>query len=190
MEPLYPPLRLLGGSAPGGKPSKLAALAAARKKKEAEQKAGGQGKPVGAASLLDRLSTKAVHPVSSQPGPSSGHENEPLAPRAYPIRKRKSPSPPPPVAERRPTPSEPTLQQPLARPATNVRASPSIFAQAMCGGGARTLSNQTDTMRFRENIMPALYGAESNLANNNPFTGPSPDDIVMQAQAKGSTRLL
>lgn len=38
--------------------------------------------------------------------------------------------------------------------------------------------------------MPALYGAESNLANNNPFTGPSPDDIVMQAQAKGSTRLL
>ena len=34
-EPVYPPLRLLGGSA---KPSKLAALAAARKKKETDLK--------------------------------------------------------------------------------------------------------------------------------------------------------
>lgn len=196
VEPLHPPLRLVGGSAPAGKPSKLAALAAARKKKEADQKAGNvavnEDKPVGATSLLDRLGSKPSQSPQTQPAEPTKHENMPpiTAQRAYPIRKRKSPSPPPPVEERRPSPSEPTISQPVV-PIPNlpsIRADPSIFAQAMCGGGARRPSAHADATHFKENIVPTLFGNDSNFANTNPFAGPSPDDVVQQAQAKGSTR--
>lgn len=195
-EPLDPPLRLLGGSAPGGKVSKLAALAAARKKKEAEQKTGNvaanEDKPPASLSLLDRLGSKPAQPIDAeQPEPTKQENLPPQTQRSYPIRKRKSPSPPPPFAERRPTPSESTIQQPQVPIATlpSVRAAPSIFAQAMCGGAVRRSSTHTESSsHFRENIVPTLYGSDSSLANANPFAGPSPDDVVIQAQAKGSAR--
>lgn len=183
-----PPLRLLGGA-----PSKLAALAAARKKKEAEQKAGNatdnQETPQMSISLLDRLGTKPSKPeeATSEEAPLPQSLPSQIQ-RAYPIRKRKSPSPPPPVADRRPTPAESTIELPtLPLPqAPSIRADPSIFAQAMCGGSAPSLSTQTEPLHFKENMLPTLYGRASVFADSNPFAGPSPDDIVTQAQAKGS----
>jgi len=181
-----PPLRLLGGT---GKPSKLAALAAARKKKEAEQKAAQEGvqseKPAGVASLMDRLGTRSAQPASQEnlkPGNIS---------QAIPIRKRKSPSPPPPVEDRRPAAPEPTkpeTAEPSLKPVEHVRAGPSVFASTMCGGSSRRRPSHQDTATLSQNILPAIYGPDANLANTNAFSGPSPDDIVMQAQAKGSAR--
>jgi elongation factor 1 alpha-like protein len=182
-----PPLRLLGGT---GKPSKLAALAAARKKKEAEQKAAQDGsqseKPAGVASLMDRLGTRSAQPASQEnlkPG-------EPET-RTFPIRKRKSPSPPPPVEDRRPAAPEPTKSEtaePAPKPAEPVRAGPSVFASTMCGGSSRRRPSHQDAAILSQNILPAIYGPDANLADTNAFSGPSPDDIVMQAQAKGSAR--
>ncbi|KAL1306146.1 hypothetical protein AAFC00_004258 [Neodothiora populina] len=191
-EALQPPLRLLGGA-----PSKLAALAAARRKKEAEQKANSQAtEQEGSAglSLMDRLGTKPTRPLPPQPLQSSSNqptqdENaSPAASRSYPIRKRKSPSPPPPVAERRPTPSEATIPplKPAGPRASDIRASPSIFAQAMCGGGAPRPSVHSESLLFSEKIAPSLLDHRPTLADTNPFAGPSPDDVVMQAQAKAS----
>ncbi|KAJ9619893.1 hypothetical protein H2203_008167 [Taxawa tesnikishii (nom. ined.)] len=138
IEALQPPLRLLGGS---GKPSKLAALAAARKKKEAEQKAAsGQAAESSdekhdstAASLLDRLGTRSnrTAPVQSTETPKDvPSASQPAPQRMYPIRKKKSPSPPPPdLPQASPlmeiTPNRPEKTQP------DLRAGPSVFASAM-----------------------------------------------------------
>lgn len=186
-----PPLCLLGGT---GKPSKLAALAAARKKKEAEQKAAQSDKPAGTPSLLDRLGAKSSQlPLQPQPDQENIKPGEPQqsALRTFPIRKRKSPSPPPPVEERRPSPPEPTpavISESVARPSQDIRAGPSIFASTMCGGSSRRRPSHQEAPRTSADILPAIYGQEANLANDNAFSGPSPDDVVMQAQAKGSTR--
>lgn len=185
---IRPPLRLLGGT---GKPSKLAALAAARKKKEAEQKAAQEGvqseKPAMVPSLMDRLGTRSAQPASQEnlnPGNLS---------QSFPIRKRKSPSPPPPVQDRRPAAPEPTKSEtpepaPAPKPVEHVRAGPSVFASTMCGGSSRRRPSHQDAAILSQNILPAIYGTDANLANTNAFSGPSPDDIVMQAQAKGSAR--
>ena len=185
-EQVRSPLRLLGGT---GKPSKLAALAAARKKKEAEQKAAQEGsqseKPAGVASLMDRLGTRSAQPAG-QENFKPGHVAQ-----AMPIRKRKSPSPPPPVEDRRPAAPEPTKSEtpePAPKPIEHVRAGPSVFASTMCGGSSRRRPSHQDTAILSQNILPAIYGPDANLANTNAFSGPSPDDIVMQAQAKGSAR--
>lgn len=191
-EQYRPRLGLVGGT---GKPSKLAALAAARKKKEAEQKAaqetpGQADKPAGVASLLDRLGAKPAQQSAQQENIKPG-ESQQTSLRSFPIRKRKSPSPAPPVEERRPSPPElsaaPT-PEPTPRPAEHIRADPSIFASTMCGGSSRRRPSHQDAPQFSENILPALYGQDAILANANAFSGPSPDDVVMQAQAKGSTR--
>ncbi|THY95504.1 hypothetical protein D6C92_04369 [Aureobasidium pullulans] len=189
-EQVRSPLRLLGGT---GKPSKLAALAAARKKKEADQKAapeaGQSEKPAGAPSLMDRLGTRSAQSTSQEntkPGDASQPET-----RSFPIRKRKSPSPPLPAEDRRPSAPEPTsvaTPEPVSKPAEHVRAGPSIFASTMCGGSSRRRPLHQDTAVLSQNILPAIYGHDANLANTNAFSGPSPDDVVMQAQAKGSAR--
>ncbi|TIA38434.1 hypothetical protein D6C78_04016 [Aureobasidium pullulans] len=187
-EQVRSPLRLLGGT---GKPSKLAALAAARKKKEADQKAaqeaGQSEKPTGTPSLMDRLGTRSAQPTSQEntkPGDASQPET-----RSFPIRKRKSPSPPLPAEDRRPSAPEPTsvaTPEPVSKPAEHVRAGPSIFASTMCGGSSRRHPSHQDTAVLSQNILPAIYGHDANLANTNAFSGPSPDDVVMQAQAKAS----
>ncbi|KAG9559055.1 elongation factor EF-1 alpha subunit, partial [Aureobasidium melanogenum] len=188
-EQVRPPLRLLGGT---GKPSKLAALAAARKKKEAEQKAAQEGaqseKPAGVASLMDRLGTRSAQPAN-QENIKPGDATQQPETRTFPIRKRKSPSPPPPVEDRRPAAPEPTtteVAEPTPKPVEHVRAGPSIFASTMCGGSSRRRPSHQDSAFLSQNILPAIYGHDANLANTNAFSGPSPDDIVMQAQAKAS----
>ncbi|KAI5253684.1 hypothetical protein E4T42_02805 [Aureobasidium subglaciale] len=188
-EQFRPPLRMLGGT---GKPSKLAALAAARKKKEADQKAAAEGgqteKPAGVASLMDRLGTRSTQ-SASQENTKPGDAPKQQETRSFPIRKRKSPSPPPPIEDRRPAAPEPTTPQtpePATNPIEHVRAGPSVFASTMCGGSSRRRPSHQDAIVLTQNILPAIYGQDANLANPNAFSGPSPDDIVMQAQAKAS----
>lgn len=176
IEPVRPSLRMLGGSAPAGKPSKLAALAAARKKKEAE--ASENQKPAGTASLLDRLGQKSATPKVETPS----LEGLKISEKTYPVRKRKSPSPPPPVEERRP--SAPEKQEPVdePKPMQNLRTAPSIFARTMIGARQDSKGLSSD---FSHNLQSALYGSSYDHTEANPFSGPSPDDVVTQAQAKG-----
>jgi len=174
-----PPLRLLGGSAPsGGKPSKLAALAAARKKKEAEAKENASS--ANTTSLLDRLGSKAL------PQPTTGQDPQLLTSvtnteRSYPIRKRKSPSPPPDAERRRPSSPREQFPPELAKFQENHRSDPSIFARAMCGGRR---SGPSLPSNFTHDLQSTLYGSHDHTEAN-PFAGPSPDDVVTQAQAKG-----
>ena len=201
MEPTRPPLRLLGGSSStAAKPSKLAALAAARKKKENEQKSGqlpdaptAPPKQSGSAlSLLDRLGAKTTQsPTSAQndivePLSTRSTNETPELRKAYPIRKRKSSSPPPPI-ERKPSEvSQPTEPQ-ESQVHQELRTEPTVFAETMCGNSGHRL-DRAKTTGFSHNMLATLYGQDLAELDANPFAGPSPDDVVTQAQAKGSTR--
>ncbi|KAL0261418.1 hypothetical protein SLS55_002848 [Diplodia seriata] len=186
---------LLGGSS---KPSKLAALAAARKKKQEEAKAstpgstGDVGEPASdkAIALLDRLKTKTEVPPKAEPSGSSvltektnvEEAKTQTTPRTYPIRRKKSPSPvrEQPVSEPEPRP-EPE-EQPAAKRVKleEVLGAPSTFASSMFGprpGG------QLDNAMF-----PLPYTCYPEYAKAKPFAGPSPDDVVLNAQTKGANK--
>ncbi len=176
--PLYPRVGLLGGSSDGApKMSKLQALAAARKKKAQEQKSSASS---GAETSLADLSL------------NSSAENEKVPPsptkttsRGFPIRKRKDSNPhekatKPTNIERKPEPTpdvameEPTLDQ----------AEPSAFANTMFS------SPSSATPRSHtSNLFSLSYTNTINPTTTDPFAGPSPDDVVIAAQSKGSTTL-
>ena len=193
---------LLGGSSLGGGPkvSKLAALAAARKKKENEKVIQqGSSSPSTSNSLLDRLSTKAntnskdpesilraVKPTSE----SALNGVEPPAassPRKYSIRKRKDPSPPPPVVAKKEKP--PQEEEDLLGPPEVLAAAPSSFARTMIGNA--NPSPNVDPERppvHAAALLTSFSTLPLNTAKSNAFTGPSPDDVISNAQnSKGST---
>ncbi|KAF2092341.1 elongation factor Tu GTP binding domain protein [Saccharata proteae CBS 121410] len=194
------PGRLLGGS---GKPSKLAALAAARKKKQEETKAGQTStsvitpEPQGsgtAVSLLDRLGHKEkaeanTHDESAGAGQdkTSGdavHEvkvtNQQT--RSYPLRKKKEPSPV--RQEQAPPIPEPEPHQDTEPQIPDLRAPPSTFASTVVGH--REASPDAGGQLRARSVFPLPYTVEPDYTKANPFAGPSPDDVVMTAQAKGS----
>lgn len=196
IEPLYPRGRLLGGSSTGGSPkvSKLAALAAARKKKDNAEATGATPKLQSTTSvaLLDKLSgnrkpnesiakesmeveqrskastlTGEVHTLGSQA-------------RKYPTRKRKDPSPPP--ISHAPVEPDQALMDVEPDSLAPIVESPSLFARAMLGS---SMSSQKpprkDSAPFAIFYSPSFASAV-NPAESNPFAGPSPDDIVANAQ--------
>lgn len=195
IEPLYPRLGLMGGAPPQqeGKVSKLAALAAARKKKEAEKTAAsGQaqdgaspeaGKP--AMSLMERLSTT--------------NDKKP-APARVALASRLASRPPQPRGEQR-LPS--TREQPAAAPAekkpdsveqkngglqlqaATLRAPPSTFAATIVGSAAPA----AEPSHLFGTSVDVLHVYGEDLTEPFDFTGPSPDDVVLNAQsaAKGLT---
>ena len=191
LQPIYPRGGLLGGSSQGGtgKPSKLAALAAARKKAQEEKKRGAetqsagqdgeQAKPI---ALLDRLTGKDTAPLAQNTtgDGTKGNGMQPLQ-RTYPRREKPRPEPEPePVPE--PSPLEqvstPVPEIPETK-AEDVRATPSVFAQTMLGRTAHISQDVTE-----DNLLPLLYPIDVSQTNN-PFAGPSPDDVVVNAQSKG-----
>ncbi|KAL2354836.1 elongation factor Tu GTP binding domain-containing protein [Cryomyces antarcticus] len=197
VRPVHPRARLLGGSSSGvGKTSKLAALAAARKKREAEQKAAaepstGEDGPKwqpSAISILDRLSTKPRSYVAckenGQPSAATTGILPPQVPqsRTYPIRRKKSPSPVrPPIEE--PLPVQDTKPEEEAK--LDLRAPPSTFARAIVG--KQTRSSPESLMRPQEDsAFKLLYADSGYVTDLNPFAGPSPDDVVTNAQSKGA----
>ena len=174
--------RLLGGSS---KPSKLAALAAARKKKE-EEKRTETPTPESAQSdrvvaLLDRLSVKKENesPLGSSTKrtkfiPSRQKEqNQQAADASTRDDQMKQARP---IVEERPI------------PVADIRAMPSMFAKAICKQPAadKHLATAATHRRRWSNAFFLPYIHNPSFIETNPFAGPSPDDVVLQAQSKGS----
>ncbi|KAF1999285.1 hypothetical protein P154DRAFT_437649 [Amniculicola lignicola CBS 123094] len=166
IEPRLPRGRLLGGSS---KPSKLAALAAARKKKQEDAKNATPATNVEtdkAVTLLDKLTLKSRENGPQTPRGASSEETP--APRKY-LRKR-SPSPiqvPKRVASPPPEPAKPLITFP------DLRAQPSAFAAVLCG-----LDSPCHESPETVNSFPLPYTALPDFKDANPFAGPSPDDIL------------
>ncbi|MCJ1380066.1 Hsp70 suppressor, GTPase facilitates ribosomal subunit dissociation [Xylographa soralifera] len=192
IEPLYPRGRLLGGSGEAApKVSKLAALAAAHKKKENENFSEKDPKVISSsAALLDKLRigdqphaegkriTKEANDRSgkmarlnlshtsstSQPATKEGQKYPTKKPRALPEAR------PPPQSEEAPkTPLENVPEPPPA-----LLASPSTFARTMFSSASTPNPVTTSRVSFSPYTL--------NIAESNPFAGPSPDDVVANAQ--------
>ena len=192
VEPLYPRGGLLGGSSkPDGAPkSKLAALAAARKKKPIQRDEDAQN-ATSSIALLDKLSGK---PRQLKPNSASSGNPNPLSvvteqtvheqSRKYPRRKSKEPESP-----QRQQPAEALFKKSdsLASPDNEKKseitptARPSIFARTIFS--TTTISQQHDIRSSDRYLVRPDTHTEFN------FAGPSPDDIVTKAQnAKGPTQ--
>jgi elongation factor 1 alpha-like protein len=182
LEPLYPPGGLLGGS-PDALPkmSKLQALAAARKKKAQEQKS--------AASIEDVA--KPMEGLTSESPEIRDKENTSEimgsaaknTPRTYPVRKRKNSSP----HRRTSQPSDlvqntsPELVEDSLLAPSIEQAKPSAFASTMFCNNEPTPIHSSPKALF---TLP--YSANLSGHSTDAFTGPSPDDVVLAAQSKGS----
>lgn len=188
IEPLYPRGGLLGGSSSQGtgKISKLAALAAARKKKDQERSQDGFSRASNTSvALLDRLSGKPKSPSENPARPGSGiqisedrkPEPIPVHPNLlYPAQKRKCS-----------VPKEEKVPEVLLPPVTELQeleqlevvpvAAPSMFAKVMFGMADAVYERQSKQMKTMIFSLPQGPDAEIN-----PFAGPSPDDAVSRAQ--------
>jgi elongation factor 1 alpha-like protein len=176
LQPLYPRGGLLGGSPDAApKMSKLQALAAARKKKAQEEKSKGAAEAVN----KPMANLAITSPTEKGPAGSATKENS----RAYLARKRKSSSPhkrvPQPVESAQHKPSE-IVEDPISPQYVEV-ARPSAFASAMFGHSHSTSSHPPPSAVF---TLP--YLAIPSAHSTDAFAGPSPDDVVLAAQSKGS----
>ncbi|KAJ5646636.1 HBS1-like protein [Penicillium lividum] len=193
VEPLYPRMGLLGGAGEaGGKVSKLAALAAARKQKEG--------------------SKASSPPEASQPGQSE----KPSAGQKISLRDRlaasKSPKPaeglgglrrlgkPAPAPAQKPTSPEPVNVVPAVKtgflgqaekeisikleptPPPEIRAAPSMFASAILGNQSGPTKAEPSHIPSQNVDLLQLYGQDHTEPFD--FAGPSPDDVVLNAQNK------
>lgn len=193
IERLYPQGGLLGGSSkPDGAPkSKLAALAASRKKKENQRAEDGQN-ATSSVALLDKLSGKprqlkpdSASTLSSSKTLSAITEqtvNE--QPRKYPRRKSKALES---LQDDQPAKEASKKSDSLAssaaekKPEMTPTAGPSIFARTIFGASA--VSQQHDVQTSDRHMLGLDTHAEFD------FAGPSPDDVVTKAQnTKGSTQ--
>ena len=205
IEPLYPQLGLLGGAPDsGGKVSKLAALAAARKKKESgssssvetplgseapmvEQK----GTPLSLRERLAAANAKSPKPSEGLGGlrrlGKSGSSTSSTSP---PAQKQTSPKPvemvsAPATETSVQSNNEPTNEPEPKTPASDLRASPSMFASAIVGNAARRSLAEPSHLHSNTVDLLRIYGQDP--AEHFDFAAPSPDDVVLYAQntAKG-----
>lgn len=175
--PHIPHGRLLGGSS---KPSKLAALAASRRKNEENLKPSSplneNVKPDRAISLLDQLGKKDTGDSSPvRVGPKGLVPQEPrkitLRPKLAPVEPQK-----PILSEQ----EQDEVTSPAdAYPVADMRAEPSMFAATMLGAASGQKSRGVSA---KASILVHHYPVSK------AFSGPSPDDIVLKAQAKASAR--
>lgn len=184
IEPLQPSGGLLGGSSGGTtKVSKLAALAAARKRKAEAQKSGSGMTEVDEpmAGLTLERPFAASQQMSSQES-VTGTEKQRL--RSYTARKRKNSSPHRKIEQSpKPVSTPPTPQTPEEPSSPSVmQLAPSAFASTMFGSATNFHS------AGRLFTLPPI-GACS-IDSTNAFTGPSPDDVVAAAQSKGSAHVV
>jgi len=187
----YPRGGLLGGSGETAKPSKLAALAAARKKAQEDKKkalleASGNKEPSTSVSLLEKLSIRPKNEgiaKSAQSGTSDDLKRKLSTSSSREV---------PPRLLSRQKPQEGSVadiavdlqakvheKEPFAA-VPDLRAIPSSFARTMLGP-ARNSPPVTE-----DNMITLPYPRLAAPTDRNPFAGPSPDDVVLNAQAKGS----
>lgn len=191
MEPLYPRLGLLGGSAQEGKISKLAALAAARKKKTSDLSStfDGQPSPPSAPSsetksaprsLSERLATnnsKGPIKPAGRSALSSNHRTttKPVSKKLEPgISAVKEAS-----VEEKELDESTNKQQPAK--VADLRAAPSTFAVTIIGKGSHSTSPESGHLLGSSFDVMDIY--QQDLTEAFDFTGPSPDDVVFNAQS-------
>jgi elongation factor 1 alpha-like protein len=193
IEPLHPRGGLLGGAGTPGKMSKLQQLAAARKKKAEEQKSGESSK--------DKEQEKDIKGTTKQMlqlsvGSKDGSTKSPLASRTnssadVPATQAPKTQVPQPETRKRKNSDVVQSEGPVAKssgkssvsPADDSApfepAAPSAFAQALLGSATTPSANMPNASY----ALPYM-AFTSSLAD--AFSGPSPDDVVLTAQAKGS----
>ncbi|KAL8782750.1 MAG: hypothetical protein Q9213_005128 [Squamulea squamosa] len=198
IEPLHPRGGLRGGSPGAGdtKISKLAALAAARKKKGNERCASSEPQaPNASVAMLEQLRTSTLSEDASdlKSSASSGLENIPsMAKDRVPMRQnRKYPgksrgllpaeSSGNNASEESPTSTERT-EECAQEPGFNSTptAAPSTFARTMLGTTQDPPPLIVECLRNLTLTLPQSSGAK---AKSNPFAGPSPDDVVTKAHS-------
>ena len=172
---VLPTGRLLGGS------SKLAALAVARKKKEADRAAAEAPNNDRSIDLLDRLGKDRPSPADSSSQPKT---------MTFPTRQKKQTAPEP---QKDPTPEK--LPQPAPVKRDDLRAKPSNFAETLFGastaqesGGVSLITDDT-VMPDQEDASPSFklpYMSDPDFVKRDPFVKPSPDDVVLRAQGRDS----
>lgn len=160
--------------------SKLQALAAARKKKAQEQKSGsstGVEQPM-ARLTLDQHGTGSSEDQTT-PGSSSTAKS---GPRSFPIRKRKDSNPHekvPKAPHQHESDQTPPELSPEIEPVD--QAEPSAFASTMFSNTSSSSPRNSDNLFS----LPCVTTAAAPTSAD-PFAGPSPDDVVIAAQSKGS----
>lgn len=181
--PRYPG-GLLGGSSGGApKMSKLQALAAARKKKAQDQQSAASEveKPMANLSLNQTGGEGSTELHDNKPPSSNDSLSKDAKHGGFPLRKRKDSNPHEKVLKPQPTPMDHQIEIAAAAESSPVyQASPSAFASTMFQTASVAPRPQLET-NF---TMP--YNSEVLVAPANPFAGPSPDDVVIAAQSKGS----
>lgn len=184
---------LPGGSSQGqnAPKSKLAALAAARKKENQNLKKDADNSGTG--SILDRLQRSSINssPTNSQSldGTSDVQKlnfTRPQNVKKYSGRKRKqslSPARQPKPQEAESSHDSMHIDEPLPEPRVVPKGSPSIFADVILGSTISS-SHRTESPLI-SHYMQTMKELPADLQG---FTGPSPDDKVLKAQSssKGS----
>lgn len=190
-ERLRPRGGLLGGSSSNSihKVSKLAALAAARRKRENEKAIEANSEATNSTiMLLDTLSNRRDHPEKSSFSPVENDRSstqtikqdklhQEKSPKNYATRKSQNSSPPPKESSEV---SEPTLSvNEVPQETAQTLAKPSPLACIVLGSAHGSVDSS-----YRPQISFFCPAADFGLNNaeSNPFIGPSPDDIVARAQ--------
>lgn len=199
--PTHPKGKLLGGAAdePTGKPSKLATLAASRRKAREDKKTlaqdsrGPQGKEESSsAALLDKLSIRPrpqadtsspIRTMNRQPDIANTSNNnfEEHTLRTYKRQKRQDPAT---EAQSLPEPvnqGEKDAAPHLEPPQRDLRTITSPFAAALLNPVKSSYADR----KTGNSVYSLSYPSSHHKANTNPFSGPSPDDVVSKAQNKG-----
>lgn len=183
VESLLPRGRLLGGSSSQAGPprSKLAALAAARKKENRDQ--GKNTALTSSVTILDRLkqATPSSDPVKSRSLDGPADLKEPLSRKLkkYPTRKRRTSTRQNEELSRADVGTIPSASNMEPRSPSDLipKASPSVFAEVILGPSSAFFQVSRNTLfRSTTNVR------ENNIANIEAFAGPSPDDVVLKAQ--------
>jgi len=199
---------LLGGAPEsGGKVSKLAALAAARKKKEGE-KTPAEATPTVATPSADK--TPEAPAAEAKHSPLSLRER--LAANDKPQKQsngistfrslgKGSAAPSPPLKKPTPEPTKPEVptgrgpevpaenghpdHKEKEEPEVDIRAPPSGFASTIVGDSTRPMMTEPSHLYSNTADLLRIYGQD--LTEPFDFAGPSPDDVVVNAQssAKG-----
>ena len=177
-----PPLWKCG--LPGGS-SKLAALAAKRRREREEALMGDITKPDkdddAAITMLDTLSLQGKQATASSLISGTTDKEQSLRTLRYPMRRRQpsqsSCEEAPRLAEQEYNPPPPAVV--IDCPAQ--RALASRFASTLCGPGRTEIR-----ILHKANTFPAPYAHERLYDSEKAFAGLSPDDVVRAAQAKSA----
>ncbi|KAL8648554.1 MAG: hypothetical protein Q9210_004921 [Variospora velana] len=193
IEPLYPRGGLLGGSSSQGGPkvSKLAALAAARRKKANEKSdVVDPQQPNPSVALLERLKNKDAPGETETANGSYVDKDVAFIPpketpqtRRYLSRRAKGPHKGLPDSDVVKATSPPTgaTEEPAEIPSAAIlpTASPSTFARTMMGSLQDSEMSLVESLQNISLSLPRSIDANTKF---DPFAGPSPDDVVTEAQ--------